>query len=157
MVLQNINKNLFLLPLWSISLFQSDLRLCLLLQMRLDTFFLPSLLSSTTHECHHFTLVAAFLINIATCCEGHRIKILTNNNPFFKMRGCLSMWLLSQFSHNHVTAGRYFPPSPAVQTCFDCMSCARHYMRRLRHTFPFSSMCLLNVPAWQAARKCTSH
>lgn len=139
MVLQNINKNLFLLPLWSISLFQSELQLCLLLQMRLDTFFLPSLLSSTTHECHHFTLVAAFLINIATCCEGHRIKILTNNNPFFRVCGCFSMSLLSQFSHNHVTAGKYSPPSPAVQTCFDCTSCARHYTRRLRHTFFYVS------------------
>lgn len=44
------------------------------------------------------------------------------------------------------------PPSPAVQRCFDCTSCAQQYVWRLHHTFPFSSACHLNAPTWQAAR-----
>lgn len=63
------------------------------------------------------------------------------------------MWLVSQFSHNHVTAGKYFPQSPAVQCHFYCTSCAQRHVWRLLHTFPFSTASLLNAPTWQAARK----
>lgn len=63
-----------------------------------------------------------------------------------------SMWLVSQFSRNHVTAAKYFPPSPAVLGCFDCTSCAQHYVRQLHHTRPFFSASLLNAPTWQTSR-----
>lgn len=115
MVLQNINKNLFLLSFVSIFWFQSELQLCfsiLSLQIRLDTFFfLPSKLSSTIHECRHFTLVAKLaeiLINIATCCEGHKIEIQDNNSTFFRIAtspcGCflsfhIAMLQLANISH----------------------------------------------------------
>lgn len=68
------------------------------LQIRLDIFLLPSKLSSTTQECHHFTLAAySFkrLINIATCCEGHKIKMLANNSLFFRIATSQCGWFLS--------------------------------------------------------------
>lgn len=82
--------------------------------------------------------VARYLINIATCCEGHINKTPSNNSPFFGLAASL-FGCLSQFSHNCVTAGRYFPPksSPAARSCcLDCRSCAQHYMWRLHHALP---------------------
>lgn len=115
--------------------------------------FLPSKLSSTTQGCHHFTLVAYTSYIFDQHCYllwRPQYLIIANNSIFFRIATFPCGWFFS--FHMTIIAGKYFPLRPAVQSCFDCTSCAQHNVWWLHHTFSLSSSCLLNAPTWQAAR-----
>ena len=156
MVLQNINKNLFLLPLWPSfysSLSSSSASAFFITANKTWHAFWPSKLHNTRMPSLYISgpTLAKFLINIATCCEGHKIEILAKNSLFFRRAtspcGCflsfhITMLQLANISHQDQQFRAVLTAQAVLSTtCGGSTTLSLFLLARL-----------LNAPTWQAAR-----